>query len=176
VRNSTTSRRNRRSSSNSDAVTANGSACRASSASCAAHQFRNVVSFTPNRRATAARDSSLDNANCTASRRDSSGYLDGRPIRDSFLRPHARIRCPPKRVNPKHAAANTIEFLHPTRIWRVAGTTSRVRDAAIRVFRPEFLGDPDRDTPYRLSIVGKIVADLWSGHSGQTGIPGRAST
>jgi hypothetical protein len=25
---------------------------------------------------------------CTASRRNSSGYLDGRPIRDSFLRPH----------------------------------------------------------------------------------------
>ena len=51
-----------------------------------------------------------------------------------------------------------------------------VRDAAIRVFRPEFLGDPDRDTPYRVSIDGKIVADLWSGHSGERGIPGRAST
>ena len=90
----------------SDAVTANGSVWRASSASCAATQFRNVVSFTPNRRATAARESLVDNANCTASRRNSSGYLDGRPIRDSFLRHHARIRCPPNRVNSKHDSAD----------------------------------------------------------------------
>ena len=47
-----------------------------------------------------------------------------------------------------------------------------MRDAVIRFFRPEFLGDPDRDTPYRVSIDGKIVADLWSGHSGQRGIRG----
>ena len=62
VRSSATSRRSRRSSSNSDGVTANGSAWRASSARWSATQFRSVVSLTPSRRATAARDSSVASA------------------------------------------------------------------------------------------------------------------
>ena len=36
--------------------------------------------------------------NSTASRRNSGGYFDGRPIQGSFLWPHATIRCPPKGV------------------------------------------------------------------------------
>jgi hypothetical protein len=60
------SRRNRRSSSNSDGLTDNGFAARACSASSFATQFRNVVSFTPSRRATSARDSLLASAICTA--------------------------------------------------------------------------------------------------------------
>jgi len=93
VHNSAFSLRTRRSSSNSEPATANGSACRASSASCAATQFRNVVSFTPNRRATAVRDSSLASTNCTASRRNSSGYLGGRPNRtpSSGLTPESGV-------------------------------------------------------------------------------------
>src|SRR5205823_2639171 len=51
--------------------------------------------------ATAARESSVDNANRTASRRNSSGYFEGRAIGDPLLWPHTRIRCPPERVNSK---------------------------------------------------------------------------
>src|SRR5262249_15998949 len=50
-----------------------------------------VVSFTPSRRATDAHDVSAANAICTASRRNSSGYLDGLPIRDSLLRPQPKL-------------------------------------------------------------------------------------
>jgi hypothetical protein len=49
-----------------------------------------VVSFTPSRRATDARESSLDNASATASRRNSSGYLDGRPNKGSLPWPHGQ--------------------------------------------------------------------------------------
>jgi hypothetical protein len=108
VRSSATSRRSRRSSSNSEPVTASGSAWRASSARWSATQLRNVVSFTPSRRATDARESSVDNASATASRRKSSGYFDGRPIRDPFPWPHARIRCPPNRVKARAGGGRSV--------------------------------------------------------------------
>ena len=38
-----------------------------------------------------------------------------------------------------------------------------MRDASIRVSRPEARGDPDRNTPYRVRIDGEVVGDLWSG-------------
>ena len=62
-------------------------------------QFRSVVSFTPNRRATDARESSLDNANCTASRRNSSGTSMDGPTRAPSSSLTVRIRCPPDRVD-----------------------------------------------------------------------------
>jgi hypothetical protein len=80
--------------------------------------LRNVVSFTPKRRATDARESSLDNANATASRRKASGYFDGRPIRDPFPWPHARIRCPPKRVNSNHPERSHLHQTSPQRSHR----------------------------------------------------------
>jgi hypothetical protein len=77
---------------------------------------------TPIDPAIAARDSSLDNANCTASRRNSSGYLDGRPIRDSFLWPHARIKCPSKRVNPSRRRARDRQICVPSQSSKVFGS------------------------------------------------------
>jgi hypothetical protein len=104
VRSSATSRRSRRNSSNSDGATASGSAWRASSARWSATQFRNVVSFTPSRRATDARESSLDNASCTASRRNSSGYFDGRPNKGSFLQPHGQNQVSTRAGQAQRAA------------------------------------------------------------------------
>lgn len=40
-----------------------------------------------------------------------------------------------------------------------------MRDATIRVFRPEVVRDPDRGAVYRLSIDGEVVGDLWSGQA-----------
>jgi hypothetical protein len=40
-----------------------------------------------------------------------------------------------------------------------------MRDAVIRVFRPENLGDPERGAVYRVRIDGRIVGDLWTGQS-----------
>lgn len=61
-------------------------------------QFFNVESDNPKLRATSARGRPDLRASSTASRRNSGGYFDGRPNMGSFLWPHARIRCPPKRV------------------------------------------------------------------------------
>lgn len=38
-----------------------------------------------------------------------------------------------------------------------------MRDASIRVSRLQVRGDPDRNTPYRGRIDGKVIGDLWSG-------------
>jgi hypothetical protein len=84
VRNSAFSLRNWRNSSRSLTEIAKGSDPRASSANCAATQFRNVVSLIPSRRATAARDSSVASAKRTASARNSAGYFEGRATLDSF--------------------------------------------------------------------------------------------
>lgn len=56
------------------------------------------LSLIRNDRAISTRGRSEVFTNSTASRRNSGGYLDGRLTQGSVLWPHARIRCPPKRV------------------------------------------------------------------------------
>ena len=66
-----------------------------------------LVSFTPSRRASAAHDVFVANAICTASRRNSSGYLDGRPIRTPFLAT-AKMKWPHHRVNSSGDVSSAI--------------------------------------------------------------------
>ena len=102
VRRSMFSLRNRANSSRSDSDNASGSASRCALSRSAYIQFANVESEIPSDFAISTRGRSELFTNSIASRRNSGGYFDGRPIEDSLLWPHARIRCPRSGVNRNH--------------------------------------------------------------------------
>ena len=99
-RNEAFSLRNRFSSASSASASNVGSACRATALRSLVTQPDKVCTWIPKLRAISAWDRPDVRTNSRASRRNSAGYFDGRPIKASSLQDnHPRIECPRNGVN-----------------------------------------------------------------------------